>query len=98
MRVQKMVVLISLVALAGCSSSLKQSGGYIKQPEVCIDRWYGYHLGTGCPSTAKAVVPDPLQEMAARLADLETQRSGLANELVVKTDVGWTRLASRMEP
>ncbi|MDH5725784.1 MAG: OmpA family protein [Nitrospira sp.] len=81
MRVQKMVVIISLVALAGCSSSLKQSGGYITQPEVCVDRWYGYHLGTGCPSTAKAVVPDPAQEMAARLAALETQRSGLANEL-----------------
>jgi len=62
MRVQKMVVIISLVALAGCSSSLKQSGGYITQPEVCVDRWYGYHLGTGCPSTAKAVVPDPAQE------------------------------------
>lgn len=68
-------LLTSLVMLAGCSS-------YIKQPTVCIDKkWYGYHKGSGCPSAAKAVVPDPLQEMTSRLAALERDRQRLAEEL-----------------
>lgn len=82
MRLEKgFIVLTGLVVLAGCSS-LKHSDSYIKQPTVCIDKkWYGYHQGTGCPSTAKAVVPDASQEMAARLAALERDRSRLAEEL-----------------
>jgi chemotaxis protein MotB len=75
------VVLIGLVVLAGCSSSKNHASSYIKQPEVCVDHWYGYHLGTGCPSTTKAVAPDPAQERAARLAALEQQRNELADEL-----------------
>lgn len=69
------MITASVVVLAGCSS-------YIKQPEVCIDKqWYGYHQGSGCPSTTKAVVPDASQEMAARLAALERDRQRLADEL-----------------
>ncbi|UVT22183.1 MAG: OmpA family protein [Nitrospira sp.] len=71
-----------LVALMGCSSFLKQHpDAYIKQPTVCIDQWYGYHQGSGCPSTAKVVPPDASQEMAARLAALERDRQRLADEL-----------------
>lgn len=71
-----------VVALMGCSSFLKQHpDAYIKQPTVCIDRWYGYHQGKGCPSTAKAVTPDPSQELAARLAALEQDRERLSREL-----------------
>jgi len=82
MRTLKTVmILIGLVVLAGCSSSKNHASSYIKQPEVCIDRWYGYHLGSGCPSTVKATAPNPLQDMAARLAALEQQRNGLADEL-----------------
>ncbi|MGZ8381331.1 MAG: OmpA family protein [Nitrospira sp.] len=83
MRLGKGVLLMTgLVALSGCSS-LKHSDGYIKQPAVCVDKgWYGYHQGKGCPSRmAKAVVPDASQEMAARLAALERDRSRLAEEL-----------------
>lgn len=73
------VVITGLVALVGCSSSAKHSGSYIKQPEVCIDKkWYGYHQGSGCPSTAKAVAADPT---ADRLAALERERQRLADEL-----------------
>jgi chemotaxis protein MotB len=76
------VVLIGLVVLAGCSSSKNHASSYIKQPTVCVDKgWYGYHLGAGCPSTTKAVAPDPAQERAARLAALEQQRNELADEL-----------------
>ena len=76
------VIMTGLVALIGCSSSIKHPGTYFKQPEVCIDKkWYGYHQGSGCPSTAKAVVPDASQEMAARLAALERDRQRLADEL-----------------
>ena len=75
------VVMTSLVALTGCSS-LKHSDSYIKQPTVCIDKkWYGYHQGTGCPSTTKVVAPDASQEMAARLAALERDRQRLPDEL-----------------
>ncbi len=84
MRLSKGVLLmIGLVALTGCSS-YKQShpDGYIKQPTVCIDKkWYGYHQASGCPSTTKAVAPDPLQQMAVRLAALEQERDRLAGEL-----------------
>ncbi len=74
------MVLTGIVVLSGCSSSMKQPA-YIKQPTVCIDQWYGYFLDKGCPSTAKAVVPDAAQEMAARLAALENDRQRLADEL-----------------
>jgi chemotaxis protein MotB len=75
------MVLTGLVALVGCSSTAKQAGSYIKQPEVCVDKkWYGYHLGSGCPSTVKAVTSDPT---ADRLAALERERQRLAGELEV---------------
>ncbi|MCA1957191.1 MAG: OmpA family protein [Nitrospira sp.] len=60
-----------LVTLIGCSS-------YIKQPTVCIDRWYGYVQEGGCPSAVKAAAVD---ETAARLAALERERQRLADEL-----------------
>lgn len=75
------VIVTGLVALMGCSSSLRQTSGYIKQPEVCIDRWYGYHQGSGCPSAATLAAPDASKEMAARLAALEQDRQRLADEL-----------------
>jgi chemotaxis protein MotB len=82
MRLGKGVLLMTgLVALVGCSS-LKHSDSYIKQPTVCVDKkWYGYHQGTGCPSTTKVVAPDASQEMAARLAALERDRQRMADEL-----------------
>ena len=53
------IVLTGLAVLVGCSS-LKHSESYIKQPTVCVDKnWYGYHQGTGCPSTAKAAAATP---------------------------------------
>ena len=83
MRTRKsLTVLIGLVVLAGCSSLKNHPTSYIKQPTVCIDKkWYGYYQDSGCPSAAKAVVPDTAQETSARLADLERQRNGLADEL-----------------
>ncbi|HWF59609.1 MAG TPA: hypothetical protein VN666_04785 [Nitrospira sp.] len=76
------IVMTGLVVLTGCSSALKQHPNtYIKQPTVCIDRWYGYYLGSGCPTTAKTAAPDATKEMADRLAALERQRNGLADEL-----------------
>lgn len=80
MRVGKgIIVMTGLVALVGCSSSGTHTGSYIKQPEVCVDKkWYGYHLGSGCPSTAAAVASDP---SADRLAALEQERNRLADEL-----------------
>jgi len=80
MRTLKTVmVLIGLVVLAGCSSSKNHASSYIKQPTVCVDKgWYGYHLGTGCPSSKKVVAPDPT---ATRIAALESDRQRLANEL-----------------
>ncbi|MBL8036159.1 OmpA family protein [Nitrospira sp. CMX1] len=73
------IVVTGLVALVGCSSSTRHSASYIKQPEVCIDKkWYGYHLGSGCPSTVKAAASDPA---ADRLAALERERQRLADEL-----------------
>lgn len=72
-------VLTSLVVLAGCSALPNHPSSYIKQPTVCIDKkWYGYHQGSGCPSTAKTVVADPT---ADRLAALERERQRLADEL-----------------
>ncbi|HEY5932061.1 MAG TPA: flagellar motor protein MotB [Nitrospira sp.] len=68
----------SVVLLVGCSS-------YFKQSDVCVDRWYGYHPKSGCPSVAKAAAPDVSGEVAlasaARLAALEGDRQRLANEL-----------------
>lgn len=79
---QTTVVITGLAAMLGCSSPLVQPSSYITQPEVCIDKnWYGYHQGSGCPSTTKAVVPDASQEMAARLAALERERQRLAEDL-----------------
>ncbi|MBH0192854.1 MAG: OmpA family protein [Nitrospira sp.] len=76
------VVITGLAAMLGCSSPLVKPGSYITQPEVCIEqKWYGYHQGSGCPSTTKAVAPDASQEMAARLAALERDRQRLADEL-----------------
>ncbi|MFN3681288.1 MAG: OmpA family protein [Nitrospira sp.] len=64
-------VAMGLVTLIGCSS-------YIKQPSVCIDRWYGYVQEGGCPSAIKAAAVD---ETAARLASHERERQRLADEL-----------------
>ncbi len=72
------ILLTGLVALVGCSS-LKHPDGYIKQPTVCIDKkWYGYHQGSGCPSTTQVPASDPT---ADRLAALERERNRLADEL-----------------
>ena len=83
MHISRSVILMTgVVVLTGCASS-KHPDAFIKQPTVCVDKgWYGYHKGSGCPS-AKVAAPDPLQEMAARLAVLERDRSRLANELDV---------------
>ena len=79
MRTYKPIVLVTSVALlVGCSS-------YFKQPNVCVDRWYGYQPESGCPSVAKAAAPDVSGSVAlasaARLAALEGDRQRLANEL-----------------
>jgi len=79
MRTYKPIVLVTSVALlVGCSS-------YFKQPNVCVDRWYGYQPESGCPSVAKAAAPDVSGSVAlasaARLAALEGDRHRLANEL-----------------
>jgi chemotaxis protein MotB len=72
------ILMTGLIALVGCSS-LKHPNGYIKQPTVCIDKkWYGYHQGSGCPSTATVAASDPT---ADRLAALERERLRLAEEL-----------------
>jgi chemotaxis protein MotB len=72
------VIVTSIVLLLGCSS-------YYKQPTVCVDKWYGYHTASGCPSVAKAAAPDVSGSVAlasaARLAALEGDRQRLANEL-----------------
>ncbi len=72
------IVIACLATLVGCSS-------YIKQPTVCVDRWYGYYPGSGCPSVAKAAAPDVSGSVAlasaARLAALEGDRQRLANDL-----------------
>ncbi len=83
MRTSKAImVLTGLVLLIGCSLSGQQSGSYIKQPEVCIDKkWYGYHLDSGCPATETIVASDPTKDMGARLAALEQERQRLADEL-----------------
>ena len=79
MRTYKPIVLVTSVALlVGCSS-------YFKQPNVCVDRWYGYQPESGCPSVAKAAAPDVSGSVAlasaARLAALEGDRHRLANDL-----------------
>jgi chemotaxis protein MotB len=76
------VMLTGIVVLTGCSYLNPPDTSHIKQPTVCIDqKWYGYHQGSGCPSTTKVVAPDVSQEMAARLAALERERQRLADEL-----------------
>ena len=72
-------VLTGLVVLVGCSAMPNHPSSYIKQPTVCVDKkWYGYHLGSGCPSTAKAVASDP---SADRLAALDRERQRVVDEL-----------------
>jgi len=76
------MMLIGLVALAGCSAFKDHPSSHIKQSTVCVDKgWYGYYQGSGCPSTAKVTAPDASQEMAARLAALDRDRQRLADEL-----------------
>jgi chemotaxis protein MotB len=76
------MLLIGLVALAGCTAFKDHPSSHIKQPTVCVDKgWYGYYQGSGCPSTTKVTAPDAAQEMAARLAALERDRQRLADEL-----------------
>lgn len=82
------VVMTGLVVLMGCSSSHTQPEPYIKQSKVCVDRYYGYHQESGCPSVAKAAVPDPSKEMpvlpaAAQASGAERER--LAAELTAAT-------------
>ena len=98
MRSGKGVLLMTgLVALVGCSS-LNHSDGYIKQPTVCVDKkWYGYHQGAGCPSTAKAAVATPAASdeldmarrdigvLQKRIADLDGQLAA-ANQRVADLD------------
>lgn len=77
MHISKTAILAtSLVALAGCAS-------YVKQPDVCIDRWYGYVQQGPCPGlvTSKAMAPDASKDAAARLAALEKDNQRLAHEL-----------------
>ncbi|MDF0676734.1 MAG: flagellar motor protein MotB [Nitrospira sp.] len=75
------VVMTGVVVLMGCASSLKQPDPYIKQSQVCTDRWYGYYQESGCPSVVKAAAPDPSKEMAARQAALEGDRQRLSDDL-----------------
>jgi len=73
------MMLIGVVALAGCSSFKDHPSTHIKQPTVCVDKgWYGYYQGSGCPSTTKTVASDA---SANRLAALERERQQLADEL-----------------
>jgi chemotaxis protein MotB len=69
------VLATSLVALAGCS--------YLKQPAVCIDRWYGYAQHDQCPApdASKDMADNASKDTAARLAALEKERQRLADEL-----------------
>lgn len=82
MRSGKGVVLMTgLVVLVGCSS-LNHSDGYIKQPTVCVDKkWYGYHQGTGCPSTAKAAASTPAasDELDAARRDIGVLQKRIAH-------------------
>jgi chemotaxis protein MotB len=73
MRTYKTAVLVttSVVLLVGCST-------YLKQPDVCVDQWYGYQSGKPCPSTVTAVAPDTT---AVRIAALEQDRRRLGDEL-----------------
>jgi chemotaxis protein MotB len=72
------IAIVCWITLVGCSS-------FIKQPTVCVDRWYGYYPKGGCPSVAKAAVPgvssDVALASAARLAALEGDRQRLVGEL-----------------
>lgn len=85
MRVLKAtVVMTGVVILTGCSSSIKHPDPYIKQSKVCTDRWYGYHLESGCPSVTKAAASDPSKEMPILLAAAQVdgaERERLAAEL-----------------
>lgn len=75
------VVMTGLVVLMGCSSSIKHPDPYIKQSQVCTDRWYGYHQKSGCPSVVKAAAPDPSKEMPVLLA--AAQAGGAERERLV---------------
>lgn len=76
------MIMTGCLSFIGCSYLAQQPDAYIKQSTVCVDKgWYGYHRGSRCPHTVKAVTPDASQEMAARLAALERQGQLLADEL-----------------
>lgn len=66
----------SLVALAGCSS-------YVKQSDVCSKGYYGYVLDGGCPArvSSRAIVPDATKDAEARIAALEKENQRLTAEL-----------------
>ncbi|MBI3357271.1 MAG: OmpA family protein, partial [Nitrospirae bacterium] len=69
------ILATSLVAVAGCST-------YIKQPVVCTrDGWYGYVQSGQCPGAKAMAAPAASDDMAARLAALERERQRLADEL-----------------
>ncbi|MDF0676733.1 MAG: flagellar motor protein MotB [Nitrospira sp.] len=87
------VVMTGVVVLMGCASSLKQPDPYIKQSQVCTDRWYGYHQASGCPSVVKAAAPAASKEMAARQAALEmSSELAAANQRVADLE---SQLADR---
>ena len=66
----------SLVALAGCTS-------YVKQSDVCSKGYYGYVLQGGCPApvSSGAMVPDASKDAEARIAALEKENQRLTAEL-----------------
>lgn len=64
MQVFKTPILVaSLVALGGCS--------HVKQSDVCVDRWYGYHSSDKCPA------PIAARDLAAELAAAQNEIQSL---------------------
>ena len=57
------ILVASLAALAGCSS-------YVKQSDVCIDRWYGYVPKGQCPKAMALKAP---RDFAAELAAAQNE-------------------------
>jgi chemotaxis protein MotB len=70
------VLATSLIALAGCSS-------YIKQPAVCIDRWYGYAQHDQCPApyTSKDTAAQERQRLADELDAARKQNGALSSRV-----------------
>jgi hypothetical protein len=69
MQTLKTTILVACLAgLAGCAS-------YVKQADVCIDRWYGYVPQGPCPSLVTEAPRDFAAELAA--AQNEIQSLGL---------------------